>query len=60
MLKRKGITVMTVGLLMGILLLIGILVLYFFFYEGDTFSGFLKGLADTIRGFMGIGGGSGW
>lgn len=55
--KRKGITVMMLGFIIGIVLLVVAIVFIIMFYEGDLFGGILKGLRDAIAGFTGLGGG---
>ena len=59
MTERKGITVMMLGFIIGIVLLVVVVVFILMFYEGDLFGGILKGLGDMIRGFTGGGGSTG-
>ena len=54
--NRKGITVMMLGFIIGIVLLVVFIVFVIMFYEGDLFGGILKGLRDAIAGFLGFGG----
>ncbi len=54
--KRKGITVMMLGFVIGIVLLVVFITFVIMFYQGDLFGGILKGLRDAIAGFMGMGG----
>ena len=55
--EKKGITVLMLGLFIGLVLLAVFIIFVMLFYEGDLFGGILKGLRDAIAGFMGFGGG---
>jgi flagellar basal body-associated protein FliL len=51
--KRKGITVMMLGFIIGIILLAVVVIFVFYFYGGDLFGGILKGFRNAVEGFMG-------
>ena len=50
--KMKGITVMTLGLIIGIILFVAVVAFIAMFYQGDLFGGILKGLRDAVSGFF--------
>lgn len=56
MTERKGITVMMLGFVIGIILIVVFIIFVVLFYEGDLFGGIMKGLGNAINSFMGGGG----
>ena len=53
--ERKGITVMMLGFIIGIVLLVVFIVFVMMFYEGDLFGGILNGLRNAVSGIFGGG-----
>ncbi len=54
MTERKGITVMMLGFIIGLILIVVFIIFVMIFYEGDLFGGILDGLRKAINSFTGI------
>ncbi len=54
MTERKGITVMMMGFIIGLILIVVFIIFVMIFYEGDLFGSILDGLRKTINSFTGI------
>jgi hypothetical protein len=50
----KGITILMLGLIIGILLFAFMVVFILMFHQSDFFTGLLKGISSAIRGFFGF------
>ncbi len=57
--QKKGITVMTLGLIIGIILFVAAIIFIMLFYEGDLFQAILGGTQSQFPGFESGGSGGG-